>query len=492
MVSLIKKLFTYNLFLAVLSGASIGSASAFAPAWWCVIPGISLLYVCTQRAASHLRAALLSLVIGFVKAGIAVSWLLAAYPADWLGGASRLEQLVVIVGCWLGTLLSVGVGYVFVGVSVYATRRYATVIRGISFAAALLASELLGSLGFAIYTYGNGGVLNVNFANSYVGFALAYHSLLKHAAVIWGVYGLTILVACLSFVLYELTRQQKTDTRRARTVLLFLVCFYFTGMVPDVRAPEHGIPVAAVGTAFDSFVSFSSSELAREQRILGEGIAEALQAGATTVVLPEDARFGDLKSDDVLYRTLSELPHTPGAVVVNSSRTDVSSTTAVTRAYIYDIDTHHTYHVDKQFIVPMGEYLPYLHTEAIRALGGEDFFANMTHVPGTAALDVSTPNTIPNVLFCFEGGATSLVRGKAAVHQSPLMAHPVSHGWFHQPYTLWNEERQMLIVQALYTGEAILQAGNNAPTELYRADGSTSLGTIVAAHESSVVVLFTI
>lgn len=488
----LKILFTHTLLLATVSGVLIGSAAAFAPLWWCVIPGVALLYACVVRTSSYATSVWYSLLIGFLKAGIAVSWLLAAYPADWLGGAGRFEQFVVIFGCWLGSTLSVGVGYALIGVFVYATRRYAITLRAVSFAGALLSSELLGSLGFSIYTYGNGGVLNVHFANSYVGFALAYHSLLKHVAVLWGVYGLTILVALISFTLYELAWRPHTNLRRVEVVVLFLLCLYLTGVVPDIRTLERGERVAAVGTAFDSFVSFSDSELAREQRILGEGIEEALQAGATTVVLPEDARFGDLKDERTLYRQLAVLPHTPGAVVVDSSRTEVSATTAVMRAFIYDIDAKKTYRVDKQFIVPMGEYLPYLHTEAVRALGGEAFFANMTHVSGTAALDARTPAAIPNVLFCFEGGATALAREKVAAHTSALMAHPVSHGWFHRPYTLWNEERQMLIVQALYTGTAILQAGNNAPTELYRADGSTSVGTIIAADESSVVVLFSI
>jgi len=484
---------TQNMFVgAVLSGVLIGCAAAFAPLWWCVIPGVALLYTGIWRTSSYTTATVYSLIVGFLKAGVAVSWLLAAYPADWLGGASRFEQLVVIVGCWLGTLLSVGVGYAFVGISVRAMKTHSTVVRGICFAAALLISELIGSLGFSIYTYGNGGVLNVNFANSYVGFALAYHSLLKHVAVVWGVYGLTVLVALISYGLALLTLRAKTASRRVCIAAVFLVCIYLTGILPDSSTPAQGTAVAAVGTAFDSFVSFTDSELAHEQRVLGSGIEEALQAGAATVVLPEDARFGNIQDETKLYQHLTQMSHAPGAIIVDSSRTDVSQTSAVTRAYIYDIDAHHTYQVDKQFIVPMGEYLPYLHTEAIRALGGEEFFANMTHIPGTASLDANTPQRIPNVLFCFEGGATGLVQSKVAAHQSTLMAHPVSHGWFHHPYILWNEERQMLIVQALYAHTAILQAGNNAPTELYRADGSTSLGSIIATHKDSVVVLFSI
>lgn len=483
---------THSISLAVASGTLIGCAAAFAPLWWCVIPGVVLLYASTHRAATYKKALALALLSGFLKTGIAVSWLFAAYPADWLGGASRIEQFGVIFGCWLGTTLSVGIGYAVVGVAVFTTQKYPAIVRGATFGGALLISELLGSLGFSIYTYGNGGILNVNFANSYVGFALAYHSLLKHAAVLWGVYGLTILVALISFALYELTYRQQKTVRRFGVAVIFLVCFYLTGIVPDIRTPELGVRIAAVGTAFDSFVSFTDSELAYEQRALSEGITDALLAGASTVVLPEDARFGSQKNDDRLYRELEKIPHTRGAVIVDSYRTGISSTSAVARAYIYDIDARRTYHVDKQFIVPMSEYLPTLHTKAIRALGADAFFSTMSFIPGTTTLEADAPASIPNVLFCFEGGATLLVQEKMASHISPITVHPVSHSWFHTPRTLWNEERQMLIVQALYTKSAIVQAGNNAPTELYRADGSTSLGTVVARRASDVTFLFTI
>ena len=140
----------------------------------------------------------------------------------------------------------------------------------------------------------------------------------------------------------------------------------------------------------------------------------------------------------------------------------------------------------------MGEFLPYFHRMFVAALGGLHFFKTMTYIQGTRELDASVPPSIPNVLFCFESTAGTITHEKVAAHPSELIVHPVSHGWFHTPRALWNEERQALIVQSIYTQTPILQVGNLAPSELYTPDGIVHAGIVIGEGTLHTTLRFTI
>jgi apolipoprotein N-acyltransferase len=222
----------------------------------------------------------------------------------------------------------------------------------------------------------------------------------------------------------------------------------------------------------------SSGELAQQQDLVRENILTALAHGATTVVLPEDTRLGYGHTPEEIYSWFAHASTTGKGVIVDSYRTQTASTTALLRGYTYDLAEKQTYTSDKTYLVPGGEFVPYIFWLPLKFFGSTATLAHMQYVRGDAQVSEQAPSYIPEVLYCFEGGATEVVRGKSLRH-TDLIAHPVSHSWFHTPVMLWNQERQMLIVQSLFTKRPILQAGNNAPSVLYTPDGRVHTGTIV-------------
>jgi apolipoprotein N-acyltransferase len=161
---------------------------------------------------------------------------------------------------------------------------------------------------------------------------------------------------------------------------------------------------------------------------------------------------------------------------------------AYVRASIFDGSRHAVYSYDKQYLVPQGEYVPYLYAGVLRLLGLGDVVERLkkdsAYQPGilTPANGV-VPADIPGVLFCFESvrpdGVISLQRLGAV----PFVVHPLSHGWFHQPEQLWHQLDTMLRIQSRYSGVPIVSAGNMVSGKLYLPNGQIETGEVVHAGD---------
>lgn len=477
--------------LYILAGVLIGTSFVATPLWWCAFVGCGVFFLALELKQSIRFVVVGSLITGFIKAGMSAVWLFDAYPADWLGGATRMQQLIVIGGCWFGTAFSIALGYVLIGVLIRRVQSVGVWGHSVLYAATFVLGEIVGSIFFSLYTYGTGGSVNAFFGFSKIGFTLSEHGLLKYLAVIAGVYGLSFVLALLASLAVRCIQKEKTIRKKVAVSIILTLIYVLSGFISWTPDRQTTTTVAAVATRFPSYASLSEHELASRQRELVSGIHTALRANAQVVVLPEDARYGYDKDTNLLLESLALTPHVQDAVVVDSYRTNLSPSAVVIRGYIYDIDNKRVYTTDKQYVVPMGEYLPYLHSKIVGFLDGALFFDAMRYVQGIHELSATTPAHIPHILFCFESGASAIAKTKAVNRASLLMAHPVSHGWFHTPHTLWNQERQMLIVQALYSRTPILQAGNNAPSKLYTTYGEVIEGTVIEDIGRHTTLLFT-
>jgi apolipoprotein N-acyltransferase len=217
---------------------------------------------------------------------------------------------------------------------------------------------------------------------------------------------------------------------------------------------------------------------------------KALADEATIVVLPEDSRMTYELTFDETFTWLQSIPHAEGAFVVDSYRTNITQYQSVLRGYVYDISHRQVYSSDKQTLVPMGEFIPLIYFPIALLFEKTGLFDYKTYVESMFTTIKHAPQYIPNVLFCFESSSAAMAKKLQENHAAELMVHPVSHAWFNNPTSLWNQENQMLIVQALYTGVPILQAGNKAPSKLYAPDGTVYEGTQVTFDERTIIEYF--
>lgn len=474
---------TRTLLLTLLSGLLLGIAHLTPLLWWCTLPGLALLVYVVERAASIRRAAMAACAAGSIKMLLVMSWALTAYPTDWLTNVPHLTQFVVLALCWGGTSIVIGAGFALVALQRLA-RGQSWLLRTLVFAVLLVGAENIGALLFSIFSYGPGSTLNTSFGFGMTGFSLADHGVLRALAPLGGVYilgaTLSVLAYCLAIVFQK----------KSCYALGFLIIFIGTGYVPLVHTPLPPMRVAAIGTSFPSFRLQTYNDMRNDQAVTHTAVRTALGAGAEMVLLTEDQRFGYAIDTDTLFTELNAMPHTQNAVVVDSYRTDLSTQSTVLRAYVYDIDAQKTYVQDKKFLVPLGEYVPSLFSAVLATISRDDSLEPMKYAAGGAVIPQNAPARIPSVLFCFEniGGFFAKV---AVGSRTPLLTvHPVSHSWFHYHGVLDNEERQTLIVQAMFTEVPILQAGNEAPNVLYAPDGRTYTGTTYAKTDKYTITLF--
>lgn len=474
---------TRTIFFIFFSGLLLGGAHLAPALWWWTLPGLALLAHCVERAASIRRAALIAVCIGSIKMLLVMSWALTAYPADWLTNVPHIAQFVILSLCWAGTSVVIGTGFALVAL-LRLTEKKAWVLRVFIFAILLVGAENFGALLFSLFSYGPGSALNTNFGFGMSGFSLADHALLRTLAPFGGVYILGALVAALAYGLLILFQ------KNPRYALIALALFIGTGYMSGPQRTLPPMRVAAIGTSFPSFRLQTYDDMRRDQAVMHGAVRTALAAGAEIVLLTEDQRFGYALDTDALFGEMSAMQHVPNAVVVDSYRTDSSTEPTVLRAYVYDIDAQKTYTQDKKFLVPLGEYVPSLFGAILGAVSRNNSLEPMKYRAGTAIIPSDAPARIPSILFCFEniGGFFAKV---AVGSRSPLlMVHPISHSWFHYHSMLDNEERQTLIVQAMFTGVPILQAGNEAPNVLHAPDGRTYRGTTYSKSDKYTITIF--
>jgi apolipoprotein N-acyltransferase len=461
----------------------LGGAHLVPLLWWCTLPGLALLAYAVERAASIRRAAMVAGIIGSIKMLLVMSWALTVYPADWLTAVPHPTQFVILSLCWSGTSIVIGTGFALVAL-LRLTKGKHWLLRALVFAILLLGAENLGALLFSIFSYGPGSSLNTDFGFGMTGFSLADHGVLRVLAPLGGVY---ILGATLAALAYCLT---VVFEKKSWYALGFLVVFIGTGYVPLVHTPLPPMRVAAIGTSFPSFRLQTYDDMRSDQAVTHTAVRTALGAGAEMVLLTEDQRFGYAIDTDALFAELHAMQHVPNAVVVDSYRTDLSTESTVLRAYVYDIDTQKTYAQDKKFLVPLGEYVPSLFSAALATISRDNSLEPMKYAAGGAVIPQDAPTRIPSILFCFENIGGFFAKVAAGSRNPLLMVHPVSHSWFHYHGVLDNEERQTLIVQAMFTGVPILQAGNEAPSVLYAKDGRTYTGITYTTTDKYTITMF--
>ncbi len=472
--------------LSVLAGVLIGVAFLHAWLWFLALVGLALLAHNLATSKTYREAVQRSTVTGIVKGLIATVSLMDAFPVDWIGDVARSEQFIFLAFCWIGSGVMSGLGYAVLGALLHHIREYMPSLRSIAFGFALVASELAGSLLFSIYSLGPSNTVNANFGFGMSGFLLSEHYFLQSLAVLGGVYILSFAMGVTAYTAFLLWPQKKFFA-------LFAGIVCVTSFIPGPHAWSSKMQVeqvAVVETAFGPYRSMSDSELLSRQRALFSGIEAAFTTGARITALPEDARLGVGIDPSLVASQLSQFAHPEGALVIDSYRTDVSNDSVVVRGYIYDLDQKRAYTSDKRYLVPVGEFIPWLHGSLMSLIGGSNLFAHTRYIPGDRTLDALLPDSVPTLMFCFESGATPLLADRIAHRNPSLIVHPVSHAWFHKPITLRNQERQMLIIQSIYTRIPILQAGNMAPSALYLPDGTVDYGTIVATGPRWKTILF--
>jgi apolipoprotein N-acyltransferase len=462
--------------------------------WWLCIPA-TVLFLYAAKSAPHAVNALWgSWIAGTLKVGGATLWFFSMYPLTWSGIHAPFVQVLIISVYWLGVAAALGFGMVLPGVGMFFLHRYERVSLSV-FPILFTAGEVLGSWCFSLYSLGEGSVPSLHFGFGYVGFLIAGLHVVTPVAALAGVYGLSAAVALMSTTLFVSLRYAPARWHvLGGSLITFCILAVITvSYIAPRTAQDIGVTVTAIETNFASESSEEGSDLAATKAAaVRTAVDAAVHTRADYILLPEDARLTE--AYDTPAATLSALRElTSKGTVIDTSRWTDERGRTVLRAFYYDLAANRVYAADKQYLVPQGEFVPYL---ILLLAGRSEILAHIAqdqnYVRGAAREDVTLPATYPGLLFCSEGVSPYLARSISSTRTIPLILHPVSHARFHDSALLARELDAMLRVSAMWSNRTIVSAGNMATGKAYRPDGTTQYGVVTAEHPQWRLVEYTL
>ncbi len=452
----------------------LGSCIGAAFLWSVVLPLaygalLGVFYVLTKLPKQH-SVGFLCTVWG-VKSLWTLSFIWTIFPLDWLPMLHESTQLVIIVLYWLtGALWLASAGLVLAWTYRYAAR-LPNLVRLIAFAVSVVVAEVIAAGFFSIMTAGSGTGVTAAFSFGHVGYLFPW---LFPMATYGGVYVVGLVGLIILYTLFDLSMRPRQYI--GYCVIGVMTVFYTSTLIqlPEVTVPER---VAIVETQFTTVISAADRQL-----ILENLVVEALKTNPAYIVLPEDSRYltegynldiAGAKDAVAAWGLLHTIA--TSTILIDSGRTrDSNSGLIVQRGYVWQADTLLAIS-DKSYLVPQGEYIPSLYLFFIRLFGFGTIANYLTetinYTPGSVAFATTTPNTIPNILFCFESINPLAARTLQQNRPASFVVHPISHSWFHSPYGLWSQLETMLRFQAVAAGVPIVSVGNMMTGKVYTPKG---------------------
>lgn len=460
----------------------------FWPTFWILsIVGAAYFLLLTQREQSRKSLLIGGWLTFSLKASLALTWFWSTYPIIWLPVEIGKIQLLILFIYWFSAALWIGTG----GILIAYLLKFFKLNNPISFFAIpiiWIAGELFGSIFFSIITLGAGSNINSQFSFGYVGYLLAENNFLIKAAAIGGVFSLSFLFITMTLGLLLVLRKVPIRFRYLvlGTSMFLLALPSFSINYIDEHTPEEGgQAVALIETDFSVDMLRSREGVSLISTKLGEAVRSALELEPGYIILPEDSRFFNQAMAVASTKAFFKFQYkNPSAVIVDSGRVGQDENTFV-QAFIYDGVTGEVNKIRKSYLVPQGEYVPYLYANAFKLLGfGEavqTIEKDISYKLATSSSQVSLDNQIPGILFCFESVSPTAVKRLTKERPAmPFIAHPVSHAWFHEPDNLWHQLDTMLRVQAIWSKVYIVSASSHAESKVYTPTGGVLVPDVVA------------
>ncbi len=474
---------------ALVAGAFLGIGFIVPALWWLGVVALIWSLYFVRKATTYRHLILVQFIIWWIKSICSLSWYVSTYPIEWIDIPNQLHQIILIVLYWCTSSAWLALG----GVALAIIGRFLYVQKGISkslwyslMPAVWLLSELVSGGTFAIFSFGPGSIVDSYFVSlGMVGYLLGTTSLGVWLAFVGGVYGLSfIVVSAASFILLLV------QAKKVKSLVLFLFVICIVGIWCNQRQLpylKNNVTVISIDTQLEAALLNSLDGEQVKINTVRTAVDHAVGVSPAVIVLPEDSRylqsqFNSLYPDQAMSMFLFTHQNTE-TILIDSGRQETDNGMTVLRANVFDGVSKKIWQFDKQYLVPQGEYMPYLYQVLFTMLGFKSEIAvigqDSAYRPGPLVQTASLPAYIPGVLFCFESISPTGVPKLEQSRTLPFVAHPISHAWFHNPVILWSQLDVMLQLQARYSGVPIVSAGNMAVGKLYLPNGVIETGKVI-------------
>ncbi len=453
------------------------------PALWplALVGFLPFLFITTKRPVGLSTQAFRGFLLGLPLYGLAL-WAIFWHtlPIDWFGIEHPLLQILAVGTHWIFSVcvLSLGTAVFAVVLQYFLSYRYTVLV---CIPSAWVVGEWLHAHVFAFVFAGNGSLLGAHFTLGHLGYVLANNALLLQLASVGGVYLLSATVILVNVLIYRVITTKNIERNIYVGVSIVVVCcvsgYGAWSLFGNITTSEETIRVAAVSTYFPPQLHFLPGEA--ETRIDTLATLVAPHVTAEALLLPESAAFARYARD------ANMVPQVPLFIDAESVRSNDGNTHARS-IFVYRDGRIET--SDKQFILPLGEYVPYISHGVLALVGNKAFQEQVrntrSYVSGTHTKLAQVGSGNMAVRFCDEVMSPYLY-ARDVEKGASVLANVSSYSWFHGSRTVFAQMQSIAKVRAVEEGRWYVQSGNMSPA--YMLDNRGMVVTETSWDLSSVV-----
>lgn len=482
--------------LFIVSGLCLGFGSLVDIGWPLGLFGVYIFLFALSEAKTFKQVVFGSYLAWVINLAFVTSIFWSIYPIEWIDLGLGNYEFVVIGSKWFITSIVLGTGGIVFGLLYWFVRKHFSAKHLLTVPFIWLFAEVSQAYIYSVFVLGPEIGTNVSNSIGYVGYLMASHPQLLMLSKLGGVYALSFIgVATVTTFWFLSGYVASKKFTKAVVIFGFIAVVTSLPVLNQYKEAKLGELVAVIDTEFGGAADYNQLEVWElRQKNLNDAVVAAIQTGARYIILPEDSRFTQLVDNPGLaYKNFRFLNADPEVILIDTARMPVPEDQAYLRSYIYDGLAKRMYMADKQYLTPLGEYLPYSYGYVLKSVGlGEQvkkMNSKLAYIPGPLKAQEVFPDYIPRVLFCFEALNPRGVRDLIGDKKTPFVAHPISHAWFHDSVLLERHLNNTLKIQAVWNHVSIISSANMAKSNLYTPKGEVISPTPVVSGDGWLVSL---
>lgn len=367
-----------NFILPIISGALLALYPLFDFGYLVWIALVPLFYFIALESTNLKKAAIGGMITGFIFFGALLGWLFKTAPFEWLGVKDEKGLIVTflfflflwIIQTVFLSLFIAAFSWLFKKIISSKLNRSAWLL--LLMPSLWIAFEYLRIWGFNVLWLGKETLWSPYWTFTNLAYALHHNLQLIQIADIGGIYLVAFLIVLINTILFLIVRELKNKNSSKKNILIsiILILLIFVGwrtygIYKIKTSNENGTErkIALLQTNFASSNEFN----AYQKKDIFETIKKLLQKPENIkenpdfIVAPEGFSIVALSGNTEIARYILKDFWRPGQIFIENQKIVDENQKTKSRLFYYDLAQEKPIaYYDKTFLMPNGDYLPYL------------------------------------------------------------------------------------------------------------------------------------
>jgi len=465
----------------LFSGALLGFSTAFPFMFLVSFLALIPFFFLIEASRSMKEVGKDSFLFGLGFFGAVYFWFWGVYPLDWIGVQNDTYSFGIIMFAWVVTAVVLSVTMVGRALFMHFLKSSEKENGVLIVPIVWILFEYVGAVTFSLLWAGPQSTVGAHWTFGFLGYALAEIPIARSLAAIGGVYLLSFTLVFIVSVIYFVSKRmlsfKKINSVSLVVVAAVLLIGSISGYGVAIRANTGVIKeVLLVHTAFPSASNqlTSNQKEERSSEIIAT-VTNAIRSGAKPDILifPESSEVLNSVSPAAAQSFLETLAQEKNTLVLNptndsNARGELISSIWYARAQEGVTEVRH-----KSFLVPVGEYAPYIGIFFSNVLHKTEWFERIYAVHGYYKVrddeDAFRASDV-GILQCSESISPYLYRDLAKTHA--ILANAASHAAFRHSALIRDQILKMERIHAVANDRFFIQSGNVAPSLIITNTGA--------------------